>query len=405
MKENFFIYEPAEDTFLILDFIENNKKLFFGKRVLEIGTGSALIAVKCADFNANVTATDINQYAIRIAKEKHNTKGIRFIVSDLFKNIKGKFDIIIFNPPYLPEMKGEEKDIALAVCGGKKGYEIIERFLSKLNSHLRNNGFCLLVFSSLTNKLIVDQLIIKNGFFYTEMNSKDVLFEKIYLYKIEKQDFLKSKKLRKISFLAKGKRSFVYKAEFNNKKVVVKALSFETKATEVIKKEYTNLRILNKFGIGPKVYFRGKNFVVMEFVHGDLIIDFLRNADKKDVLKVFEELIKQCLIMDCLRINKEELCSPVKHIIIKKYKAGIVVKMIDFERAHHSKKPKNITQIIQFLVSKNVEEVIKNKIKIDVDKIRAFSKNYKKHLLEKLSVDNFDFYYKKILMEIKRCFL
>ncbi|MEM2121092.1 MAG: methyltransferase [Candidatus Woesearchaeota archaeon] len=402
--EKTFIYEPAEDTFLIVDFIEKNKEIFNNKRVLELGTGSALIAVKCSDFNAIVTASDINPYAIRCAKQKYGNKGIRFVVSDLFQNIKGKFDIIIFNPPYLPEMKGEDKEVALAVCGGKNGYEIISKFLSKLNNHLRDNGFCLLVFSSLTNKNIVEDLIIKNGFFYEQINSKKVLFETIYLYKIFKQEFLKNKKLEKISFLAKGKRSFVYKAKFKNKNVAVKVLSPKTSAKNVIDNEFKTLKLLNKFNIGPKVYFRGKNFVVMEFIKGDLILDFLSKNKKKNILIVLKELIRQCLIMDFLGINKEELCNPLKHIFIEKKTNNFDVKMIDFERAHNSKKPKNLTQIIQFFNSLKFKEIVKNEMNVNTEELIKISKEHKKYIVVKRDFDNFDSYYKKITDQILRCF-
>ena len=49
--------------------------------------------------------------------------------SDLFSNIKGKFNTIIFNPPYLPEDEFKDKSLD----GGKKGYEIIEKFLNKVS--------------------------------------------------------------------------------------------------------------------------------------------------------------------------------------------------------------------------------------------------------------------------------
>ncbi|MGB9748313.1 MAG: HemK2/MTQ2 family protein methyltransferase [Candidatus Woesearchaeota archaeon] len=405
LPEKTYTYEPAEDTFLILDFIEKNKNLFCRKRVLELGTGSALIAVKCAELNSFVTASDINPYAIKISREKHSSKNIRFVVSNLFENIKQRFDIIIFNPPYLPEQKGEEKEISVAVCGGKKGYELIERFLSKMNHYLKDEGFCLLVFSSLTKKDVVDELIIRNGFFYEELSSKNVLFETLYLYSIAKQDFLKNKKLKSIKFLSKGKRSVVYKATLKNKSVAVKVLSRKTTAKNAIEREFLNLKLLNKFDIGPRAYFKGNDYVVMELVTGTLILDFFRNSNKKDAIKIIRELIRQCLVMDFLGINKEEFCNPAKHIFVKRKRTGLVVKIIDFERAHNSKKLKNLTQFLQFLTSLKSREALKNKFKINVERIRKISREHKRSIAEKRDFDEFEDYFDKISRSIIRCFL
>src|SRR3972149_2539655 len=102
------IYEPAEDSYLLSKFVG---KLAFGS-VLDIGTGSG----------------------IQVKKELKVKK------SDLFSNVKGRFDTIIFNPPYLPLDKREPLDSRLATTGGKHGYETLHRFFNDLNDHLTKNG-------------------------------------------------------------------------------------------------------------------------------------------------------------------------------------------------------------------------------------------------------------------------
>ena len=135
------IYEPREDSYLLEKYV---KKLAVG-RTLDMGTGSGIqaLAAKKAD---SVLASDINEEAVAFVKNK----GINAVVSDLFNNIEGTFDTIIFNPPYLPEDEHEDKESSLCTTGGKEGSEILERFLNEARDHLAKKGQILLAFSSLT---------------------------------------------------------------------------------------------------------------------------------------------------------------------------------------------------------------------------------------------------------------
>jgi len=176
------IYEPREDSFLLVKHVKTEA---FG-RVLDMGTGTGIQAEEAAK-NINVievTAADINPEAINYCKKKIKNKKTRFIISDLFSNLKNEiFDTIIFNPPYLPEHQ-KVKDIALD--GGKKGHELIERFFNEVSSHLSEKGVILILFSSITGKDKVNEIIIKNRFHYTELNSLNLDFEKLYMYLVKK---------------------------------------------------------------------------------------------------------------------------------------------------------------------------------------------------------------------------
>ncbi len=66
-------------------------------RVLEIGTGSGYIAAALKEV-ADVIATDINPHAVCAAKQK----GVEVVRTDLADGLRGPFDLVIFNPPYLP---------------------------------------------------------------------------------------------------------------------------------------------------------------------------------------------------------------------------------------------------------------------------------------------------------------
>lgn len=147
------IYPPSEDSFLLSSVLKKEIPKFLRKnqnlKVLEIGTGSGIQLKSVLESGVkkqNIFSCDINKEAVNHCKKL----GFNCIRSDLFKDIEGKFGIILFNPPYLPEEPAEPKDPQIATTGGKKGGEIINKFLQKAKSHLNKNGKILLVTSSLT---------------------------------------------------------------------------------------------------------------------------------------------------------------------------------------------------------------------------------------------------------------
>ena len=166
------IYEPDEDSYLLEGFV---KKLAFG-RVLDMGTGTGIQA-KAVRNAEEIIAADINQDC----RKNFEKTAIKFVKSDLFENLKNQtFDVIIFNPPYLPEDKGIEDP---TIYGGKKGYELIEKFLDQAKDHLSKKGFILLLFSSLTRKKEVDRIIEDNCFEKkTTYRKKNWLFLKNFMF-------------------------------------------------------------------------------------------------------------------------------------------------------------------------------------------------------------------------------
>lgn len=190
-------------------------------------------------------------------------------------------------------------------------------------------------------------------------------------------DMLKNK-----VFLAKGKRSLVYVAEFKGRKVVVKEEKPGTGAVNRIENEAYWLQELNKHGIGPKFYLSGKGFVVMGYVQGERILDWMPEHDSGEIKQVLKEVLYQCRKLDELNVSKEEMHNPYKHILVKGKKAV----MIDFERCHRSENPKNVRQFCQFLISKKVYNIISSKrIHIDAGKLIVKLQSYK----EDNSVGNF----------------
>ena len=169
------IYEPRDDSYML----EKQVKKFATGRVLDMGTGCGIQALASLEKTKDVEACDINQEAADHVKEL----GVNAYKSDLFENVKGKFDLIIFNPPYLPLDKDEDEESRIVTTGGEKGYEVIERFLKEAKNYLNKDGIILLVFSTLSGN--VNKIIEENGYCYEKLDEKKVFFESLYVYKVK----------------------------------------------------------------------------------------------------------------------------------------------------------------------------------------------------------------------------
>ena len=127
------IYTPSEDSFLLARALVLYVK---NKTVLDMGAGSGIQTETALKTGAvSVCAVDINTEAItQLTKKK--LKNVTVVQSNLFTHISESFDLIVFNPPYLPRDTREDKESAKATTGGKHGDEIILRFLKQAPKHL-----------------------------------------------------------------------------------------------------------------------------------------------------------------------------------------------------------------------------------------------------------------------------
>jgi release factor glutamine methyltransferase len=130
--------------------------------VLEVGCGTGIISIHCARSGAKVTAVDINPMAVECARENAKLNGTDIVVlsSDLFEVVEGRFDLIIFNPPYLPV--SEEGYLEKAWAGGEGGIKVVDRFLDEVVDHLTPHGKVLQLLSS---KMNLDELFSRHGDF------------------------------------------------------------------------------------------------------------------------------------------------------------------------------------------------------------------------------------------------
>jgi len=177
------MYEPSEDSYLmsrilkeqIPTLLQENQNLKF----LEIGAGSGIHLETAFDAGIkkeNIFSCDIEEKSV----EHCIGLGFNCIYSDLFENIKGKFDIIIFNPPYLPEDSREPQDSQRETTGGKKGNEIILRFLKQAKDHLEKKGKIFLITSSLAEDVDFEKL----GYSAKEIGCENLFFERLCIWEL-----------------------------------------------------------------------------------------------------------------------------------------------------------------------------------------------------------------------------
>jgi release factor glutamine methyltransferase len=378
------IYEPAEDSYLLQRFV---REYAFG-RVLDVGTGSGIQALTATQ-NKNVReviAVDINEDVIDKIKESKEVQlsgRIKAKVSDLFSNVKNQFDVIIFNPPYLPQDKiGKEIIEDPALYGGKQGWEVSERFFSEVTNYLSSNGKILFLFSSLTNKEKIEEIISKNLLDFKQLaEEKMPMFETLYVYLVEKSDLLRElerKGIEEIKYLTHGKRGNIFtgiidksklvKKYFPSKKnivkVAIKVKREESKAIGRMEIESNWLKIINKSGIGPRYMFSGDDYLVYQYAEGEFILDWAKDKSVDEIKKVLLEVLEQCYVMDSLGVNKEEMHHPLKHIIV-----GKTITLLDFERCSRTDKPKNVTQVVEFICRMDLG--------LDKDQLRDLAQDYK----------------------------
>lgn len=145
------MYIPSDDSMLLLDCV----KMYSGKNALEIGVGSCIIADALLRNFEFVAGTDLDIEAIKFCKS-HGTR-TQLVCCNAADAIKGMFDLIVSNPPYLPEsleqVSGTQRSYNrdLAADGGSSGVEITIRFLQSAYSIMSPVGKILFVVSSLAN--------------------------------------------------------------------------------------------------------------------------------------------------------------------------------------------------------------------------------------------------------------
>jgi methylase of polypeptide subunit release factors len=162
-----------------------------GKRVVEVGTGSGILALSAARAGAaHVVAIDINPQAARAATENAARNGlagrVSGVCSDLMSGIAPRplFDVIISSPPSFP---GEPRDIADRAWHAGPGYRDIAAFFEQARERLAPGGKVYLLLSSDSDLDLLGGLIADAGFESRVVHERSILIETFPLYELRKR--------------------------------------------------------------------------------------------------------------------------------------------------------------------------------------------------------------------------
>jgi release factor glutamine methyltransferase len=159
------MYIPSDDTFLLAECM----KQYRGRWALEIGVGSGVLLNLLEKNFANVAGSDIDLRALRHCRGR---SGAMIACCDAASAFVGSFDLIVSNPPYLPDDKVRD----MTVHGGPAGIETTIHFIRSALPLLARGGKMLFVVSSLADSSALDQLVGENKM------SKKVVMEKRVFY-------------------------------------------------------------------------------------------------------------------------------------------------------------------------------------------------------------------------------
>lgn len=184
------VYNPGDDSYLILQAIE----VVAGERFLDMGCGAGLIAIHAAKAGADVVAADINPHAVDCTRRNAHKNDVRLEVvrSDLFEKVRGDFDVIAFNPPYLAVEETTTSWIERSWSGGQDGADVAGPFLEEASKHLAPNGRIYMILSSLGGLRSLLKTA-KKQYRSTMIDEKHMFFESIFAYRFER-DILASDK-------------------------------------------------------------------------------------------------------------------------------------------------------------------------------------------------------------------
>lgn len=196
-------------------------------------------------------------------------------------------------------------------------------------------------------------------------------------FKIKSISFTGQTTIGSLQILGKGYVGVVVLAKKRNNLVALKIRRLDSQRSEM-QSEAKLLKLANTVNVGPKLYDASKNFLVMEYLEGDKIgnwIQSLKGSGSSKKLKLIVRIIlEDCYRLDQMGFDHGELSSISKHVIVGKLRTTL----IDFESSSVNRRASNVTSITQAIfigsgIAKKVQRIYKipPKEKI-IDVLRAY---------------------------------
>ncbi len=195
------VYEPAEDSFLFLDALQEEADFIQSIRpliCLEIGSGSGIVSTFLARFlpyQPLCLCTDINPAAALVTKRTGIQNGVRLepmltdLVAALLPRIRGQVDVLLFNPPYVvtpPEEVGSS-GIEASWAGGHRGREVTDRLLPHVAELLSKNGVFYLVIIEENDSADISRILGRQGLLMSTVLRRRSGPEKLSILKFIRQ--------------------------------------------------------------------------------------------------------------------------------------------------------------------------------------------------------------------------
>ena len=183
--------------------------------------------------------------------------------------------------------------------------------------------------------------------------------------------------IEKCNILGKGYVGMVVLAKKSGKIVALKIRRTDSPRKNM-SDEAKLLKIANEINIGPKFIKNSKNFLIMEFIDGEKIIDWAKKSKtkSKQLCPVITNVLRECYLLDNVGLDHGELSTIDKHVIVGKNRNTI----IDFESSSTKRIPSNVSAATQAIfIGTGLAKIIRKKIHVPRrDKIIRLVRNYKK---------------------------
>ncbi|MDH3204210.1 MAG: serine/threonine protein kinase [Nitrosopumilus sp.] len=184
--------------------------------------------------------------------------------------------------------------------------------------------------------------------------------------------------LGKLAILGKGYVGVVVLAKKGNKQVALKIRRTDSQRKEM-KNEANLLKLVNSVSVGPKIFDASKNFLVMEYLEGIKISEWILalkgSGSAKKLKSTIRHILEDCYRLDQIGFDHGELSNISKHVIVGETKSTL----IDFESSSTKRRPSNVTSVTQAIfigsgIAKKTQKIYKNPPK---EEIISVLKQYK----------------------------